>query len=183
MTYKTAWFMEHRVRDAMRSGDLAPFGPGGGFVEVDETFIGNDKDVIRAKAAKDHKKPRRAIHKFRVLALFDRGTGRARTMVVDDLKAKTLAPILNENIAREAILMTDELGTYKGIGKGFADHKRVRHGMGDYVNRKNPEIHTNTAEGWSCTNNSVGPPGAGPPAPQSVAAHRSIAFKWFRERI
>jgi transposase-like protein len=148
VTYKTSWFMCHRIREAMRSDDLRPFGSNGGFVEVDETFIGNDKDVIRAKAPKGHKKPRSAVHKFKVLALVDRETGRARSMVVDDLKAKTLAPILNENIAREATLMTDELPTYKGIGKGFAKHHAVRHGMGEYVNRKNPEIHTNTIEGY-----------------------------------
>jgi transposase-like protein len=148
VTYKTAWFMCHRIREAMRSGDLALFGAGGGFVEVDETFIGTDKDVIRAKAPKGHKKPRSAVHKFKVLSLVDRETGRARIMVVDDLKAKTLAPILNANIAKEATLMTDELGVYKGIGKGFAEHHAVRHGMGEYVNRKNPEIHTNTIEGY-----------------------------------
>jgi transposase-like protein len=78
----------------------------------------------------------------------DRETGRARSIVVDDLKQSTLGPILRENIVREATLMTDELGVYKGIGKSFAEHHRVRHGMGEYVNRKNPEIHTNTIEGY-----------------------------------
>lgn len=148
VTYKTAWFMAHRIREAMRSGDLAPFGGNGGFVEVDETFIGNDKDVIRAKAPKGHKKPRSAVHKFKVLTLVDRESGRAKSVVVDDLKAATLTPILRENIAKEATLMTDELPTYKGIGKSFESHRYVRHRMGEYVNRKNPEIHTNTIEGY-----------------------------------
>jgi transposase-like protein len=148
ITLKSAWFLSHRVREAMRDGDLTPFGADGGFVEVDETFIGNDKDVIKAKAPKGHKKPRSAVHKFKVLSLVDRETGRARSIVVDDLKQSTLGPILRENIVREATLMTDELGVYKGIGKSFAEHHRVRHGMGEYVNRKNPEIHTNTIEGY-----------------------------------
>ena len=87
VTYKTAWFMAHRIREAMRSGDLAPFGSGGGVVEVDETFIGNDDHEAEA-----HKKGRGYQHKHKVLALVDRDTGRARSMVVDDLKAVDTGP-------------------------------------------------------------------------------------------
>jgi transposase-like protein len=147
VTYKTAWFMFHRIREAMRCDDPVSFGSGGGFVEVDETFIGNNKAKMK-RTPKGHKKPRSAAHKFMVLALVDRETGKARSIVVDDLKQSTLGPILRENITREATLMTDELPTYKGIGKGFATHRAVRHGMGEYVNRKNPDIHTNTIEGY-----------------------------------
>lgn len=87
-------------------------------------------------------------HKFKVVSLVDRATGRAKSMVVDDLRANTLGPILAENIAKETTLMTDETGVYKGLGKGFADYQSVKHRMGEYVNRKNPEIHTNTIEGY-----------------------------------
>ena len=136
VTYKTAWFMAHRIREAMRSGDLSPMGGGGGFVEVDETFIGREpgKPVKRAYH-----------HKMKVLTLVDRSTGRARSMVVDDLKPATIAPILRENMSREARLATDEGGHYLHIGKEFAEHGVVRHGREEYVVG---EVHTNTIEGY-----------------------------------
>lgn len=141
VTYKTAWFMSHRIREAMRDGDLAPFGSGGGVVEVDETFIGHDKTV---KPAGD-KKGRGYAHKHKVLSLIDRDTGRARSMVVDSLKAADLLPILRENIAAEAIVYTDEAGQYKNLGRDFAEHGFVAHGAGEYVSGK---VHTNTIEGY-----------------------------------
>src|SRR5690606_14667606 len=104
VTYKTAWFMEHRIRQAIRDGDLSPFDPNGGAVEVDETFISHDATI----KPRHSKKGRGVAHKRKVLALVDRGSGRARTMVVDDLKASTIAPIVRENVASEAHLMTDE---------------------------------------------------------------------------
>jgi transposase-like protein len=68
VTLKTAWFMSHRIREAMRSDDVTPFGTGGGFVEVDETFIGRKKGVAKKRAGCEHK--------FKVLSLLDRDTGR-----------------------------------------------------------------------------------------------------------
>lgn len=141
VTYKTAWFMAHRIREAMREGDLSPFGAGGGVVEVDETFIGNDRTI----KPKHTKKGRGYAHKHKVLSLVDRDTGRARSMVVDDLKAKTLVPILRENIAKEAVIFTDEAGQYRSLAADFAGHDFVRHGAGEY-GRGN--IHTNTIEGY-----------------------------------
>ena len=141
VTYKTAWFMFHRLREAMRSGDLAPFGAGGGTVEVDETFTGNDRTV----KPKHSKKGRGYHHKHKVLALVDRETGRAKSMVVDDLKAKTLVPILKENIAAEATVYTDEAGQYHHLGRVFAEHEIVRHGLGEWG--RGP-VHTNTIEGY-----------------------------------
>lgn len=141
VTVKTAWFMSHRIREAMRSGDFAPFGTDGGIVEVDETFIGND----RTKKPKHEKKGRGYAHKFKVLSLVDRETGKARSMVVDDLKIKTLTPILEQNIAKEAHVMTDEAGQYVHLRKHFADHGVVRHNKGEY-GRGN--THTNTIEGF-----------------------------------
>lgn len=141
VTYKTAWFMEHRIREAMRSGDLAPFGSGGGVVEVDETFIGNDRTV----KPKHTKKGRGYAHKHKVLSLIDRATGRARSMVVDNVSAKELAPILRENIAREAQLVTDEAAYYTRVGREFASHDFVSHGKGEYGRG---EVHTNTIEGY-----------------------------------
>ena len=136
VTYKTAWFMAHRIREGMRNDSPVSFGSGGGTVEVDETFIGNKKP-------RSQKKGRGGAHKYKILSLVDRETGKARSIVVDDLKQTTIGPILRENIAKEARLMTDEAGVYKGLGKAFAGHDSVRHRMGEYVNRMNPEIHTN----------------------------------------
>lgn len=141
VTYKTAWFMEHRIREAMRDGDLAPFGAGGGAVGVDETFIGNDRTI----KPKGEKKGRGYHHKHKVLALVDRESGRARSMVVDDLKASTLAPIVRENVDREARLMTDEAGYYTLVGREFAEHGVVNHNAGEYGRG---DIHTNTIEGF-----------------------------------
>jgi transposase-like protein len=109
--YKTAWFLAHRIREAMRSGDLAPFGSGGGAVEVDETFIGNLKGAPKKRAFH---------HKMKVLALVDRETGKARTMVVDNVNASTLMPIVLDNVAREARVMTDEHSAYRTIKDHFA---------------------------------------------------------------
>lgn len=140
VTYKTAWFMTHRIREAMRSGDLAPFGSGGGPVEADETFIGHDRTI----KARHEKRGRGYAHKHKVLALIDRETGIARAMVIDSLKADHLAPILRENIDKEARLMTDEAAYYTRVGREFAEHGIVRHGKDEYVRG---DVHTNTAEG------------------------------------
>ena len=141
VTYKTAWFMFHRIREAMRDDSPAAFGGGGGAVEVDKTFIGNDRSI----KPKHTKKGRGYAHKHKVLSLVDRSTGRAKSMVVDDLKSKTLIPILRENIAEDATVYTDEASQYQGLAKDFATHEYVRHGAGEYVRG---EVHTNTIEGY-----------------------------------
>lgn len=144
ITLKSAWFMSHRIREAMRSGDLSPFGSNGGAVEVDETFIGRDFN----KKPKGEKKGRGYDHKNKVLSLVDRTTGQARSVVVDNLKTSTLLPILQENIAREARIMTDEAGQYKYLDQHFAGHAFTRHGQGEYVSKTDRTIHTNTIEGY-----------------------------------
>lgn len=139
VTYKTAWFLEHRIREAMRSGALAPFGGNGTPVEVDETFIGREPG----------KKVKSGFHhKIKVLTLLDRETGVARSHVVDDLKPSTLGPILAENISREARLMTDEAMFCRPLGKDYAEHGRTKHQDGEYVSKIDPTIHTNTVEGY-----------------------------------
>jgi transposase-like protein len=139
VTYKTAWFLAHRIREAMRSGEVAPFGGGGGDVEVDETFIGREPG----------KPTKRAYHhKMKVLALVDRTTGTARSMVVDNVHPKTLVPILRENISRESRILSDEAGQYHHLKRDFDGHEVVRHGAGEYVSKIDPTIHTNTIEGY-----------------------------------
>ena len=141
VTYKTAWFMSHRIREAMSDDSNVNFGSGGGIVEVDETFIGHDKAI----KPKGDKKGRGYAHKHKVLSLVDRSTGRAKSMVVDDLRSKTLVPILKENIAKEATVYTDEASQYKNLVKDFAAHDYISHGKGECVRG---EVHTNTIEGY-----------------------------------
>jgi transposase-like protein len=131
ITLKSAWFMSHRIREAMRSGDFAPFGANGGAVEVDETYIGRDKTI----KPDGMKKGRGFHHKNKVLSLVDRDSGQARSFVVDDVKASTLAPIVRENLSREAKLMTDENYSYIKVGREFAAHGIVHHMRGEYVNK------------------------------------------------
>ena len=139
ITYKAAWFLAHRIREAMRSGELSPFGIGGGIVEVDETFIGRIKGAPKKRAFH---------HKMKVLALVDRETGRARTMVVDDVTAKTLMPIVRANVAKEATIMTDEHNAYTKIKDHFAGHGTTTHSAGQYVDYADRTIHSNTVEGY-----------------------------------
>lgn len=139
ITYKSAWFLLHRIREAMRDGDLSPFGGNGGVVEVDETFIGKKKGAIKKRAFH---------HKMKVLALVDRDSGKARTMVIDDVRAETLMPLVIANVRREARIMTDEHSGYRDAGKWFAGHGTTSHGRGEYVNLEDRSIHSNTVEGY-----------------------------------
>lgn len=144
ITLKSAWFMSHRIREAMREGDLAPFGQGGGVVEIDETFIGHDKSI----KARGEKRGRGYHHKNKVLSLVDRTSGQARSFVVDDVKATTITPIVQENLAREARIMTDDANYYILLKEAFKDHGVVHHQRGEYVSREDRTVHTNTIEGF-----------------------------------
>ncbi len=134
VTLKTAWFMSHRIREAMRSGDLAPMGGNGGIVEVDETYIGIDKTKARGMGS--------GRHKNKVLSLVDRTTGKAKSVVIDNMTKKTVLPILRENIAAEARVFTDEASWYRGIEW---EHESVAHWKEEYVRG---DVHTNTIEGY-----------------------------------
>jgi transposase-like protein len=136
VTLKTAWFMSHRIREAMRDDGTFVFGSGGGIVEADETFIGRVPGVPVKTSYH---------HKMKVLALVDRTTGRARSMVVDELTIATVTPILRDNLAKEAILHTDEAKHYRQPAKEFAGHGVVEHSAGEYGRG---EVHTNTIEGY-----------------------------------
>ena len=137
--YKTAWFMAHRIREAMVSTDDTPMGGGGGMVEVDETYIGripgNNRTAIRNKNA--------------VISLVDRATGRATSIVFTGaMNAASVAPILARHMSPEARLMTDGAHIYKTIGKGYAAHHKVDHAQDEYVSKADCTIHTNTIEGF-----------------------------------
>ncbi|MCB2066369.1 MAG: IS1595 family transposase [Erythrobacter sp.] len=137
--YKSAWFLAHRIREAMRSGDLAqPFGGNGGAVEVDETYIGFKRDVPTRRGT---------AHKHGVLALVDRESGQSRWFKFDSATADTIHPIVLNNISREARLMTDEAKMYRKIGREFAEHGTTTHAAFQYVDLNDRTIHTNTVEG------------------------------------
>jgi len=98
------------------------------------------------------KNARGGFHKMKVLTLVDRDTKRAKSIVADDLKKSTLIPILQENIAHEAYVMTDEARQYQGIGAGmvFEAHGWTDYSAGEYVNLEDRERHTNAVEGLYC---------------------------------
>jgi transposase-like protein len=132
---KTAWFLTHRIREAMRDGGLAPFGQCGGAVEVDEAFIGRKKGAQKKDAYH---------HKMAILGLVDRESGRARFFHVDKAAGSIIQPIVLENLSREARLMTDESTIYRKIGREFAEHGAVKHYNREYVRG---DITTNSVEG------------------------------------
>jgi transposase-like protein len=136
ITYKSAWFLAHRIREAMRDDVSGPLGGLGMTVEADETYIGREpgKDVGPA-----------FHHKMKVVSLVERGTGRARSFVVDGVNMSELEPILHANIYQESRLMTDEHPVYRYLGRAFYSHDTVTHSAGEYVRGKS---HTNTIEGF-----------------------------------
>ena len=137
VTYKTAWFMAHRIREGMREPLYdTQLGSGGGTVEADEAYWGNK--------GKQRKGARGYAHKEKIVSLVERG-GKVRSYHVKEVNSATLRPILQEQIAAEAKLMTDEAKVYKSIGKDFASHETVTHGIAEYV-RDN--VHTNTIENY-----------------------------------
>jgi transposase-like protein len=136
VSYQTAWFVEHRIREAMRSGDLAPMGGAGSTVEADETFIGRKEGTIRRRGHG---------HKNAILSLVDRNTGQVRSFHVDGTSAADIIPIIKANVAKETAMMTDEGGHYFTLGEHFASHESVSHKVDEYVRGA---VHTNTVEGY-----------------------------------
>jgi len=139
VTYKTAWFMAHRIREAMTTDNTGDMGSGDGMVEVDETYIGRVPGESKT-----------AIHNMnKVVSLVDRATGRATSIVFEgNFSAKSIAPILAKHISPDAHLMTDGAHHYKTPGKAFADHSSVNHMQDEYVRKGDATIHTNTIEGF-----------------------------------
>src|SRR3954465_12572556 len=136
ITYKTAWFMAHRIREAMRPTDDGQLGGEGKTGEVDETYVGGKaKNRAYAKTLPRHEA---------VASLVERG-GKVRSRHVADVTAKTLKPILVDAIAKETNLRTDQSPVYTEIGAGFASHATVNHSIKEYVRG---DAHTNTVEGY-----------------------------------
>ena len=138
VTYKTAWFMSHRIREAIRDNpDLSgPLGGENKVVEADESYVGG-----KAKN-RTFRKPRK---KEAVFALVER-EGRVHSFHVPRVNAKTLRPILVTQIDRKSYLMTDEFGSYVKFGREFAGHGHANHLINEYVRGK--FWHTNTVENY-----------------------------------
>jgi len=135
-SYRSAWFMMHRIRYALRDPVFkGKLGGGGGTVEADETYVGG-KVRGMGRAYKGNKTP--------VVALVERG-GRVRSRSVGKVTGKTLKGFLDEHLDPSAHLMTDDLPAYRKPGKRFASHQSVNHSAGEYV-RGN--AHTNSVEGY-----------------------------------
>lgn len=140
-SYRTAWFMAHRIREAMKSDDTTPMGQGGGDVFADETYFGRNPDMPKSRT------PFRNMNQ--ILTLVDRATGRSTSIVFDGhISAAKVLPVLQANIAKEARLLTDEAHHYKAPGKEFAAHGAVSHARGEYVSRDDRSITTNQIEGF-----------------------------------
>ena len=137
VTYKTAWFMEHRLREAMRELNPTKLGGEGKTVEFDETYIGG----LEENKHRDKRKPRGVGGKEIAFALVERG-GKVRSHHVPTVSSVTLGPILREQINAATKVMTDEARYFVGI---FKDHERVQHGIGEYVRG---DVHTNTIESY-----------------------------------
>ncbi|HLD13436.1 MAG TPA: IS1595 family transposase [Burkholderiales bacterium] len=140
ITYKTAWFMTHRIREAMKTNPKGLLGSGGGTVEADETFWLNSKRSKKGRAYKG----RGFEHKEKIVSLVERN-GHVRSFHVPQVNAANLRPILKANMAADAHLMTDDYSAYFLLGKEFASHSVVKHSKKEYV-RGN--AHTNTVEGY-----------------------------------
>ena len=149
VTYRTAWFMAHRVREAMRDGGLVtPMGGAGGIVEADETYYGKTDEVrprAHGRIPTPTKKGRSGpADKRAIVSLVERG-GNVRSFHVAVADKATVQKIVTENVARETRLHTDESRLYGDATKHVAAHERVKHSAKEYVRG---DVHTNSAEGF-----------------------------------
>ncbi len=123
VTLKTAWFMSHRLREAMRVVGAGPLGGEGDIVEIDETFIGRKPGVEVRQGSQ---------HKHAVLTLVERG-GSARSFHIDRVSKDEILPIVKANIERESHVMTDEAKRYEHLGRDFSEHGTVDHSHEEYA--------------------------------------------------
>ncbi len=138
ITYRSAWFLSHRIREAMRTGELAPMGGDGAIVEADETFIGKKDGVVKHPTARGY------AHKQAALSLVERG-GEVRSFVIDKADTANIKPIIDANLAKESRLMTDQATYYTTLGREFAGHETVDHSKEEWVRG---DAHTNTLESY-----------------------------------
>lgn len=147
VTYKTAWFMAHRIREAFRDANPGLLGGGGAPVEVDETFHGKAKGGRQRRFRNGPKvQGTGGMHLHKIVSLVDR-KGATRSFHIANIDAKNLKPILQAHIAKQATVYTDNAGHYKkmALGKEFAAHETVNHSIGEYARG---DVHSNTVESY-----------------------------------
>jgi transposase-like protein len=144
ITLKSAWFLSHRIREAMRDDNAGPLGGQNKVVEMDTTFVGGKEGNKHAN--KRHRQGRGPINKEAAFSLIGRD-GRVRSFHLPEVSAKTLKPILKAQIDGRSYLMTDDDSVYKKLGKDFSGHGSVNHSKGEYV-RTGGFHHTNTIENY-----------------------------------
>lgn len=136
VSLKTAWYMGHRIREAMKPMSGGKLGDGGGTVEADETFIFRKKNYPRVGGG--------VSHKLAVMALVERG-GNVRSVKIDRVTSREVRKIVRDNVSPSARLMTDTATYYRHGGFNTAEHHSVNHMGGEYVRG---DAHTNTLEGY-----------------------------------
>ncbi len=142
ITQKSAWFLCHRVREAMRQEPMA--GMLKGQVELDETYVGARKPRFKGTSKRG-----RGTAKKPVMVLVERG-GKARSMPIDKVDSKTLKGNARKYVDPSAEIMTDDWASYGGLDKEFASHDVVCHGKGEYARttKDGKSVNTNTAESF-----------------------------------
>jgi transposase-like protein len=145
VTYKTAWFMSHRIREAFKMPMTEPLGGEGKVVEADETFWGNAKPINKRAPGR---KGGGWGHKHKIFSLVERD-GRARSFHVANVDHRTLKPILEAQIAQDTHLMTDSASHYRQLDGGFLSHEMVNHAAKEYARKVPGRVaHTNTVESF-----------------------------------
>jgi hypothetical protein len=147
--YNTAWFLHHRIMEAMRRGglDLPPMGGPGQPVEVDEAYHGNVEEarISKQRQGRPYKRRSHIGQKRAIISLVDRNAGSVRSFHVPTADAATVAHIVRENVHVESRLMTDESKLYIRVGQEFAAHETVNHAAKEYARG---DVTTNTVEGY-----------------------------------
>src|SRR5271169_584243 len=148
-SYRTAWFMSHRIREAMNDSDPEPLGGKGKTVEIDETFIRKPDQVF--VSGKGWQGKRGTATKRKVLTMVERG-GRSVSVKVEDLTVQTLKTVIGKHVVLDSTINTDEAQHYKEIGEKFVAHSAVNHSEKEYVRREGEKgetvVTTNTVEGF-----------------------------------
>jgi transposase-like protein len=135
VTYKTAWFMTHRIREAMKGGMLGPIGGQDKTIEADETYYGTKPNRRRTRGPH---------HMHAIFALVER-KGQVRAFHIPAVNGSTLRPILRKHASQLSTVYTDEALAYKHLDKDFYEHDTVAHKRGEYA--RGP-VSTNTIEGY-----------------------------------
>jgi transposase-like protein len=146
ISYKSTWFMMHRLREAMRSGGLEPLGGRGKVVEADETYFGRAEEmhVSKQRKGRPYTKRGKIFNNRPILALVERG-GNVRSFHVAVADQETVCKTVRENVERETHIHTDESKLYNRAMMDVRRHKKVKHTAGEYVRG---DVTTNTVENY-----------------------------------